>query len=156
MNNNREKICFVSSSGGHFEQLMRLYPLMSKNDSYIITEQTDYSPNCKDIKSYFIKQVNRRELLFIPKMITNSFVSFKILVSEKPSIIISTGVLSTLPTCIFARLFGAKIVYIESFAKISTPTITGKLMYKFADRFYVQWESMLEVYPDAVFLGGIY
>ena len=47
-------------------------------------------------------------------------------------------------------------MYIESFAKVTTPTETGKILYRFADRFYVQWESMLEVYPEAICLGGIY
>ena len=54
------------------------------------------------------------------------------------------------------KLMKKKVVYIESFAKISSPTETGKLIYKFADRFYVQWESMKEFYPNALYLGGIY
>lgn len=29
-------------------------------------------------------------------------------------------------------------------------------VYKFADQFYVQWKPMLEVYPKAIYLGGIY
>ena len=41
-------------------------------------------------------------------------------------------------------------------AKVTSPTETGKLLYKFADRFYVQWESMLKFYPKAKYLGGIY
>ena len=48
------------------------------------------------------------------------------------------------------------VVYIESFAKVSSPTLSGKLLYRFADRFYVQWETMREFYPKAVCLGGIY
>ena len=52
--------------------------------------------------------------------------------------------------------FGKKLVYIESFAKISSPTETGKFLYKFADRFYVQWKSMKKFYPNAIYLGGIY
>jgi hypothetical protein len=51
---------------------------------------------------------------------------------------------------------GAKLVYIESFAKTDSPTMTGKLLSKWADRFYVQWESMLSVYPGARFVGGVY
>lgn len=51
---------------------------------------------------------------------------------------------------------GKKLIYIESFAKVTSPTETGKLLYKFADRFYVQWESMLKFYPKAKYLGGIY
>jgi hypothetical protein len=58
--------------------------------------------------------------------------------------------------CLLCKLFGKKLIYIESFAKVTSPTETGKLMYKFADRFYVQWESMLEIYPNAIYLGGIY
>ena len=61
-----------------------------------------------------------------------------------------------LPMCFIAKLGKKKLIYIESFAKVTSPTKSGKLMYKYADRFYVQWESMLEIYPDAIFLGGIY
>jgi len=50
------------------------------------------------------------------------------------------------------------VIYIESFAKINNPTLTGKMIYKknIADRFYVQWESMLDFYPKAIYIGGIY
>ena len=30
------------------------------------------------------------------------------------------------------------------------------ILYKFADRFYVQWKPMLQFYPKAIYLGGIY
>ena len=33
------KICFAASSGGHLEQLMMLYPMMKKNESFILTEK---------------------------------------------------------------------------------------------------------------------
>ena len=55
-----------------------------------------------------------------------------------------------------AKLFGKKLIYIESFAKISSPNLSGKLLYRFADQFYVQWETMLKIYPKAICLGGIY
>ena len=75
---------------------------------------------------------------------------------EKPDIIITTGVLAMIPLCLLSKIFGKKLVYIESFAKVSSPTKTGKLMYKYADQFYIQWESMKQFYPNAIFLGGIY
>ncbi|MDE6848090.1 MAG: polysaccharide biosynthesis protein, partial [Ruminococcus sp.] len=65
-------------------------------------------------------------------------------------------VLAMIPMCLIAKIFRKKIIYIESFAKIKSPTATGKLLYKFADKFYVQWESMLEFYPKAKYIGGIY
>lgn len=75
---------------------------------------------------------------------------------EKPDIIICTGVLAMIPICLVSKIAGKRLIYIESFAKVTSATLTGKLLYKFADQFYVQWKSMLKVYPKAIYLGGIY
>ena len=151
-----KKICFTASTGGHFEQLMMLKPLMDKYDSFIVTEKTGYSVIKDDRKIYYSNQVNRHEKTCIFKMITNAFKSFKIFLREKPDVIISTGALATIPICIFAKVLKKKIIFIESFAKVTSPTLTGKLIYKFADQFYVQWEQMKEYYPEAIYEGGIY
>ena len=151
----RKKICFIASSGGHFEQLMMLKPLMDSNRSFIVTEKTNYSVNTNE-KVYYLKQVNRYELKFIPLMILNSFKSLKIFMKEKPDVIISTGALSVIPICVIGKVFRKKIIFIESFAKITSPTLTGRFIYKFADRFYIQWESLRKFYPNAINKGGIY
>lgn len=151
-----KKICFTASSGGHFEQLMMLKPLMDKYDSFIVTEKTGYSVINDNRKVYYLNQVNRQEKTFIFKIITNTFKSFKIFFKEKPDVVISTGALATIPMCIFAKILKKKIIFIESFAKVTSPTLTGKLVYKFADQFYVQWEQMKEHYPNAIYEGGIY
>lgn len=52
------KICFAASSGGHYEQLMMLKPLMEEYDSFVVTEQTDYSAKAKGEKTYYMSQVN--------------------------------------------------------------------------------------------------
>lgn len=150
------KICFTASSGGHFEQLMMLKPLMDKYESFVVTEKTNYKVSNKEIPFYYVKQVNRQEKKFLYYMILNSFTTLKIFIKEKPDIIISTGALATIPMCIIAKVFKKKIIFIESFAKTNSPTLTGKLIYKFADQFYVQWDSMKEIYPDAICKGGIY
>lgn len=150
------KICFAASSGGHYEQLMMLKPLMEKYDSFIITEETAYKAKIKGEKTYYMKQVNRKEKTFFVRMIINTFRSFKIYLKEKPDCVICTGVLAMIPICLITKMFGKKLIYIESFAKVTSPTKTGKLLYKYADRFYVQWPQMKEIYPDAIYLGGIY
>lgn len=150
------KICFAASSGGHYEQLMMLKPLMEEYDSFVVTEKTKYNAKAKGEKTYYLTQVNRKEKNFFIGMMSNFFKSLKIYVKEKPDIVICTGVLAMIPLCLISKIFGKKLVYIESFAKVTSPTQTGKLLYKFADRFYVQWETMLEIYPKAIYLGGIY
>ena len=129
------KICFTASSGGHFEQIMMLRPLMDKYESFIVTEKTNYLVSNNDYKFYYLKQVNRHEFRLIYYMIYNILITMKIFLKEKPDIIISTGALATIPMCIVAKIFRKKIVFIESFAKVNSPTLTGKLLYKFADKF---------------------
>ena len=153
---NRKTICFVASSGGHFEQLMMLHPLMDRYDSFIVTEDTAYKTGVKDKRMYYLKQVNRRERNMLFRMIVNTYRSLRIYRKEKPDAIICTGVLATIPICLIAKTYGKKLVYIESFAKVTSGTLSGKLLYKFADQFYVQWPEMLKVYPNAIYLGGIY
>ena len=151
-----KKICFIASSGGHFEQIMMLKPLMNKYDSFIITEKTNYSVSESNIQFYYLNQVNRHELKFLYYMFVNLLKTLKIFLKEKPDIVISTGALATIPMCIIAKTFKKKVIFIESFAKIKSPTLTGKFVYKFADRFYIQWEDMKEFYQNAICKGGIY
>lgn len=150
------KIIFAASSGGHLEQLLMLKPLMEKYDSVFVTEKTDYNVGKMNIKTYFLRQVNRKELLFLPKLIANSFSSLKIIIKEKPDVMITTGVLAIIPMALLVKLFGGKLIYLESFAKVTSKTLSGKLLYHFADQFYVQWEDMLKLYPKAIYKGGIY
>jgi UDP-N-acetylglucosamine:LPS N-acetylglucosamine transferase len=152
----KKKICFAASSGGHYEQLLMLRPLMEKYDSFVITEETLYKTKIKGEKMYYVKQVNRKEKTFILRMLVNTIRSLKIYLKEKPDVVICTGVLAMIPICLISKLAGKKLIYIESFAKVTSATQSGKLLYKFADQFYVQWSQMLEIYPKAIYVGGIY
>ena len=156
MSKKSKKLCFAASSGGHFEQILMLKPLMDRYDSFLITEKTEYKAEVKGEKMYYLHQVNRKEWLFPLEMIGNSFKSLCIFIKERPDVVITTGVLAMVPMCLLAKLFRKKLIYIESFAKVRSANETGKLMYKFADQFYVQWPQMLEIYPKAIYLGGIY
>lgn len=150
------KILFAASSGGHLEQLLMLKPLMEKYDSILVTEKTDYSMGDLNIKTYYLRQINRREVCFLPKLIANSWKSLWIIIRERPKLMITTGVLAVIPLALLTKLFGGKLIYIESFAKVSSKNLTGNLLYRFADQFYVQWEEMLNLYPNAIYKGGIY
>lgn len=154
---NRKKICLISSSGGHFEQLKMLIELNKKYNLVVITEKTAYNKKDKTI-NYYIPQVNRKEYAVYFKIILISLKSILILLKEKPDVIISTGALATIPLLYFGKKLGIKTIYIESFAKINSPTQTGTFIYrrKLADQFYVQWKQMLKFYPNAIYEGGIY
>lgn len=156
MQNSDVKICLVSSSGGHFEQLLRLLPLLDRYSGYIVTEDTGYELDLPGRKVYRVPPLNRTDKSIFREIASASGAALRILKAESPDVIISTGALPALPTLVLGKLLGCKIVYLESFAKVSTPNKAGRLVYRFADRFYVQWEPLLKYYPKAIYKGGIY
>lgn len=160
MNENKKqhKICFAASSGGHLEEISRLKEIEKKYDNFLVTEKGGFSELNFGKETIYVRQINRKELLFIFKFIWLFFVSISILVRKKPDIIISTGALATVPLCFVGKIMRKKIVYIESFARIDTPSLTGKIMYKFKlyDIFLVQWEEMKKFYPNAQVGGRIF
>lgn len=160
MKNNRgakmPKICFAASSGGHLEELLMLRPLMEWYDGFIVTERTAYTAALKGIRCHYLLQVNRLETACIPRMLVNAVRSLVICLAERPDVVVCTGVLATIPLCLLCKLFGKTLIFIESFAKVDTPTLTGRLLYPFANRFYIQWPELLESYPGAVYRGSVY
>lgn len=150
------KICFTASSGGHLVEISQLKKMVEKYDAFLVTELCDNEETgfCK--KVYFLDQVNRKELFFVPKFLKMFYRSYRILKKENPDVIISTGALMTYPFCLLGKILGKKIVYIESFARTQNGSLTGRLVYPFADVFIVQWKRLKRVYPKSIYLGGIF
>ena len=156
----KKNVLFISSTGGHLDELMQLKPMFEKYNYYIVTEKTKSNIG---LKKKFPKKINflaygtKKNMLIYPFLLLfNSFKSLYIYIKTRPKFIISTGAHTAGPMCLIAKIFGSKIIYIETFANSKTKSVTGKLVYKFADLFIVQWEEMLELYPKAVYGGWIY
>ncbi|KQC09720.1 MAG: hypothetical protein APR62_13540 [Smithella sp. SDB] len=152
MKNKNTKICFISSSGGHYEQLKMLKPLAEKYTAIWITEKTHY----QDRADYYLLQTGSKDILFPFKMTYNLFKSFIIFAKFRPDYIISTGTMVAFPMAYLAKIFRKKLIYIETFARIKDGTRTGKIMYEKADLFIIQWEDLKSVYPNAIYGGSIY
>ncbi|MDF2013283.1 PssD/Cps14F family polysaccharide biosynthesis glycosyltransferase [Priestia megaterium] len=151
------KICLVSSTGGHLIELKKIIPAVEKHDFFFVTEHSEMSDELKSqYKVYFLIQQERKNISLFKNIIINLFKSINILFKENPKVIISTGAGAVFPICLFGKLLGKKIVYVESFAKVDSPSLTGKLVYKFADEFYIQWENLEKFYPKAKYRGSLY
>ena len=151
-----KKICFAASSGGHLEEISRLKDIASQYDSFLLTEKGGFNEINFCDKTIYVSQINRKEPLFLFKFIGLFARSLHILIKEKPDCIISTGALATYPICLLGKFAKKKIIYFESFARVDSPSLTGKLMYKVADIFIIQWEELKQFFPNAIYGGGIF
>lgn len=156
----KKKIMFISSSGGHLSELLQLKEMFSKYEYCIVTEKigsTKYLKSKYPKKVHYLKFGTKKQKFKYPFiLIFNCFLSLFYFIKFRPQYIITTGAHTAGPMCCIGKLFRKKIIFIESFANRATKTITGRLIYKFADLFIVQWEDMLKLYPNAKYFGSIY
>ena len=173
-----KKIIYISSMGGHLKELLALKKSMKHFKSYIVTEKTDATSFLKDLqKTKNNKSTNNcnndndiffEEVYYLPygtkKNIFKYFIIFLIMIFKsiyillkiRPKAIVTTGTHTAVPMCYIGKIFGVKIVYIETFANITTKTLAGKIIYPIADKFIVQWESMKKLYPKSEYFGGVF
>ncbi|MBR4457236.1 MAG: polysaccharide biosynthesis protein [Solobacterium sp.] len=155
------RVLFISSTGGHLTELLQLSVLFDRCDYRIITEDNPSNLSLKERfgedRVAFVPYGSKSQpLTYVYHFSANIIRSFRYFLKWKPDVIITTGTHTAVPMCRIAHAFGKKVIWIETFANATTPTMAGKMIYPIADLFIVQWESMLEVYPDAVYGGWIF
>ena len=155
-----KKVLFISSTGGHLSELLQLKPLFAEYDSYLITEKTKSTVGLREEygkKVSFLVYGSRHHLFsYLFKFSWNILKSFWLFLKIRPAVVVTTGTHTAVPMCYIAKLFRKKVIFIETFANRETCTESGKMVYPIADVFIVQWESMLERYPKAIYGGWIY
>ncbi|CAO3649290.1 unnamed protein product [Mucor hiemalis] len=170
------KTCIVLGSGGHTAEMMQLVksldPIKFTPRIYISASTDSLS---KDKATAFEQSLNKGvfELCSIPRarevgqpwstvpysIILALLTCTKVLMQHWPDLIICNGPGSCIPICMLTyipRVLGIKkieIIYIESFARVETLSLTGKLLYHFVDRFLVQWAELSNLLPKAEYKG---
>lgn len=144
------KICLVSSHGGHLHELTEATQHVW-GDMYWVTFKTKHTKALlKDKSHYFIID----PVISRPKFLLNAFQSLYHILRERPKVIISTGAGIAIPTILLGKfLLNSKIIYVESAAAVIEPSKTGYFIYKYADLFLIQWESLKVFYPNAKYVG---
>jgi UDP-N-acetylglucosamine:LPS N-acetylglucosamine transferase len=155
-----KSVLFISSTGGHLEELLQLSPMFQKYDYHLMTEKTKSNlylkEKYKDKVAYLVYGTKFHVITYPFKLIANCFISLYYYLKFHPDYIITTGTHTAGPMCCIGKILGSKIIYIETFANMITKTSTGKLLYPMSDLFVVQWESMKKLYPNSVYGGWIF
>ena len=147
------KLCIACSAGGHLSEIKQLEEYYKKHDYfYIIFKRFDSMELSKKNKVYFVVDPKRNPL----SLVHNFIQSFFILLKEKPDAVISTGAGTALPSLFIAKLMRKKTIFIESFCRIKSPSFSGRIAYKFADLFLIQWKENLKFFPKAKFKGAVF
>jgi beta-1,4-N-acetylglucosaminyltransferase len=145
----RNAICIVSSGGGHLTEALALYPAYAQRPHFFVLNQCLPLPTSMCGKTFFIRHSGRDWRFFV-----NLWEAWRILRRERPAVILSTGAGPAVPFAVIGKFLGIPSVFVECSTQIAHPSLTGRIMYRLADRFFYQWEGLRVHYPNATY-GGV-
>lgn len=142
----------ISSGGGHLSELQSAIPqTMKERITYITFKNGHTKRSLVNTKHYFIIDPHNSKIKYLINLIHSCFLFIMI----RPKVIISTGAGIAIPFMMIGRLFGSRLIFVETGARVYIASKTGEFMYKYADRFYVQYPALLQKYPNAL-LGSLH
>jgi UDP-N-acetylglucosamine:LPS N-acetylglucosamine transferase len=137
------KLLLVSSVGGHLTEVMQTAEVFAGKEVVLVVDDRVDLPAYPFSRVYRIAHGERDW-----RVALNFVEAARILEYEDPDVILSTGAGVVVPFAMLGRwLQGARVVYVESAAAITRPTLTGRLMYPIAHDFFYQWASLARFFP---------
>ncbi|MBK7199471.1 PssD/Cps14F family polysaccharide biosynthesis glycosyltransferase [Candidatus Amarolinea dominans] len=159
------RVLVILGQGGHTAEILRLVDMLAAHGApfvyqYLITREDNVSGqriripgaifwvNRTRYKSYALWQEILRSLLALVQ-------SFFVILAARPHAVITSGPAVAVPVALWARLFGARVIFIECGARVTRLSLTGRLMKRLAHLFFVQWPELLDDYPQAIYAGRL-
>ena len=143
------KIALVSSCGGHLAEVRALKPVYERHDHFYVLNDHALLPKDMEGKTIFIRHSERDWLFFV-----NLLEAWRILRERRPDLIISTGAGPVVPFALAGKLLRVPTIYIEISTTVTKPSLSGRIMYHLADRFFYQWEGLKRYFPKGTY-GGL-
>jgi UDP-N-acetylglucosamine:LPS N-acetylglucosamine transferase len=150
----RADVLLVCSCGGHLVQMLAL------NDAWDGLTRTWVTFDKSDSRSllageqvvYAHGPTNRSPR----NLLRNLLVAWRTLARVAPRVIVTTGAGVAVPFVWIGRLRRIPVVYVESFTRIEKPSLTCRLVARFATRTYVQWPELVPAVPGSRYAGTVF
>src|SRR5215203_4599730 len=136
------KIALVSSCGGHLAEIRALKSVYERHEHFYVLNDKALLSKDMEGKTIFIRHSERDLFFFV-----NLWEAWRILRKERPDIILSTGAGLAVPFALVGKLLRIPNIYIEISASVIKPSLSGRIMYYLADRFFYQWEGLKSYFP---------
>lgn len=153
------RVLAILGEGGHTVQMLKLVALLGDEYDYsYLMPQNDRTSEAKIeipgpiYRAHIPRGKNsinwRRSVLCLLQ-------ELRVLWRVRPQVILSVGAGIAVPVSVFGRLAGARVIHVESASRVHSLSLTGRIMYRVAHLFFVQWEPLRERYPKAIYAGRL-
>ena len=135
------RICLVASAGGHLNQLLKLQNSWNGYDVFCITTSDTVREKLQVYrKVYVVGESNRQHPIRVINVLLRCI---KVVFNERPDVLISTGASVGCMACFLGRLYGARVVWIDSITNVERISLSGRMVRYIADLFLVQWTELV-------------
>ena len=156
-----KKLLIVCGSGGHAAQALILYRDLKDVFSCSFLLETSDPLTAGKIgdapvyRAVAVRGKREPKVRMIARLSRCTIQSFRVFRQVRPDVIVSTGPGLAGPICLWGKLFGKKVIFIESWSRVTTRSWPGKILYRVADRFFIQWPDQEQKYPKATYAGRL-
>ena len=145
------KILMVSSSGGHWVQLMRTKPAFEKHNLLFASTESDYAQHNPDQPFFVLPEASRWNKF---RLVWQAARCLVLLARIRPDIVITTGASVGLFSLIAGKLVGARTIWLDSIANTAELSMSGQKAHRFADLYLTQWPELASDHGPN-FEGGV-
>lgn len=135
----RKKILAVSSGGGHFVELLRLKPAFAGHFVVYVTVDEAYRQQVSPAPLHVVRDATRWDRM---GLLQTSAQLMRILLRERPDVVVSTGALPGFFAMLIAKGLGAKTIWVDSLANVEELSMSGQKVGRFADLWLTQWPEL--------------
>lgn len=137
--NEKKKILAISSGGGHWVQLTRLWPAFKGHEVVVVTVNQAYGSEVSADRFYVVNDATRWNKVGLVRLALRIL---WILIKERPNIVISTGAAPGYLGIRFGKLFRAQTIWLDSIANVEKLSMSGNKIGRHADLWLTQWPHL--------------
>ena len=135
-------LLIVCSTGGHLLQMQELNSAWSGFERVWVTfDKSDSRSLLKDERVIHAFSPTNRN---IPNLLRNLRLALRVLRSERPSAILTTGAGVAVPFAWIGKALGIPTIYVESVTRIEGLSLSARLIKPVAAHMYAQWPELAE------------
>ncbi len=168
----RIKTLVVLGSGGHTAEMLRLitdFDFGRYTPLTLVTAATDTTSRAKAERELprealatarwaeipRAREVGQSFLSSVPSTLHALWACVHLIWTASPDLVLVNGPGTCVPVAVLGRLSGARVIFVESWCRVESLSLTGRIMYWVAHRFVVHWPELARRYPRAEYLGRI-
>jgi UDP-N-acetylglucosamine transferase subunit ALG13 len=142
----RAPIVLAASGGGHLDLLVRIRSVAADRERIWLTSPGSRAQQleAEGERVVTVDPMDRTKL-----SASNPSRSALLALKLRPRVVITSGAGMVAPFCQAAKLLGARVLFIETMARVTSPSAGGLFISRMADEVFVQWPELLAFYPWA-------